>query len=206
MDTTLAMNTRFLEHIFANYLAHLGALTFPLIGIAIFLEGEAVIFATMFLAYQGLLNIYTTIIVIILSVLFTDISSYFIGYYGPLYLPRIAAFYEKIVTPMDNKLRKMSFTMFLISKFTYGFHRAVLIRSGMLRLPFWKFFRINIITSAIWITTISLIAFASWQSVHYIQHSLRYVESALAIGVILLLIGSHIVAHFSKQKLLSDTK
>lgn len=200
------MESDFLEHVFANYIAHLGALTYPLIAVAIFLEGEAVIFGVMFLAYQGLLNIYSAIITIILAVLFTDVSSYFIGYYGPLYLPRIAAFYEKIVTPMDSKLRSMSFTMFLISKFTYGFHRAVLIRSGMLRVPFWKFFRINIITSTIWITTISLIAYASWESVHYIQRSLKYVEAALAFGVILLFIIAHAIRYFSKQKLLADTK
>lgn len=198
------MKEGFLEHIFATYIAHLGIFTYPLIGVAIFLEGEAVIFGVMFLAYEGLLNIYSTVTTIVLSVLFTDISSYAIGYYGPTYLPRVASFYEKIVTPMDNKLRRMSFIMFLISKFTYGFHRAVLIRSGMLRLPFWKFFRINILTSTIWIVTISLISYASWQSVHIIQHSLRYVERALALGVILLLIGSHTVAHFSKRKLLSS--
>ncbi len=190
----------------ANYLAQLGVFIYLLIAIAIFLEGEAVIFGVMFLAYQGSLNIYTSIAVIILSVLLTDVVSYGIGYYGPEKLPRIARFYERIVNPMDGKLHRMSFLTFLISKFTYGFHRAVLIRSGMLRLPFWNFLRINVITSSIWIVTISAIAFASWKSLGYIQKSLHYVEAVLIIGVIGILISSHVVAHFSKKKLLGNKK
>lgn len=189
----------------ANYLAQLGVFIYLLIAIAIFLEGEAVIFGVMFLAYQGSLNIYTSVAVIIISVLFTDIISYHIGYYGPNVLPRIARFYERIVHPMDGKLHKMSFLTFLISKFTYGFHRAVLIRSGMLHLPFWKFFKINLLTSSIWVITISAIAFASWKSLSYIQKSLHYVEVGLIIGVIGILIGSHIIAHLSKKSLVTQS-
>ncbi|OGH60854.1 MAG: hypothetical protein A2848_01885 [Candidatus Magasanikbacteria bacterium RIFCSPHIGHO2_01_FULL_50_8] len=187
----------------ADYLATLGGLVYLLIAIAIFLEGEAVIFGVMFLAYQGSLNFYAAVAVIILSVLLTDIVSYNIGYYGPKIFPRVARFYERIVHPMDTKLRTLSFVTFLISKFTYGFHRAVLIRSGMLRLPFWKFFRINVLTAAIWIATIAAIAFASWKSLTYIQKSLHYVEVGLIAGVVLVLIGSHLVAHLSKRKLLT---
>lgn len=189
----------------ANYLAELGALIYLLIAIAIFLEGEAVIFGVMFLAYQGSLNIYTSVAVIIISVLLTDIISYNIGYYGPGIFPRAARFYERIVHPMDSKLHRMSFLTFLISKFTYGFHRAVLIRSGMLRLPFWKFFKINLLTSSIWMITIAVIAFASWKSLSYIQKSLHYVEAGLIIGVVGILIGSHVIAHLSKKKLLTQS-
>lgn len=195
-----------MNHFFTNHILQLGWLLYPLIAVLIFLEGEAVIYTVMFLSYQGILNVYAAILVICLAVLFTDISSYAIGVYGPRYLPRLARFYEKLVCPIDARLQKMSFGIFLISKFTYGLHRAVTIRSGMLRLDFKKFFKINIITSSIWVPVISGLAYASWSSVQYLRHTLRYTEIILACGVIILLLSSHIVSYFSKRKLLANKK
>lgn len=160
----------------------------------------------MFLSYQGLLNVYAAIIVICLAVLLTDVSSYAIGVYGPRYLPRLAKFYERLVHPIDPRLQKMSFTVFLISKFTYGLHRAVMIRSGMLKLDFPKFFKIDILTSAIWIAVISGLAYGSWSSVRYLRHTLRYTEIVLACGIVILIATSHTVSYFSKKRLLENKK
>lgn len=191
---------------FTQYIAQLGWLIYLLIAVLIFLEGEAVIYSVMFLSYQGVLNIYSAVIVICLAVLLTDLSSYAIGNYGQNIFPRMARFYERLVRPIDNRLRTLSFGVFLISKFTYGLHRAVMIRSGMLRLDFWKFFKLDVLTSALWIAIISGLAYGSWRSVHHLRHSLKYIEISLAVGIIILLFSSHLVAYFSKKKLLADKK
>ena len=195
-----------MNHFFINHIAQLGWFIYPLIALLIFLEGEAIIYSVMFLSYQGTLNIYAVITVICLSVLLTDASSYAIGVYGPRYLPRLAKFYEKLVTPIDVRLQKMSFGVFLISKFTYGLHRAIMIRSGMLKLDIVRFFKIDLLTSAIWIAVISVLAYGSWSSVKYLRHTLRYTEIILACGIVILIASSHIVSHFSKKKLLENKK
>ncbi len=189
---------------FAHYIAQLGWIIYPLIAILIFLEGEGVIYSVMFLSYHGTLNIYAAVATICLTVILTDMSSYAIGYYGTQKFPRIARFYERIMHPFDHRLNRISFTFFLISKFTYGLHRAVVIRSGMLRIPLKKFIRIDIITSALWILVIAGLAYGSWRSVHYLHRSLRYAEIGLGIGVLILLVSSHVISYFSKKKLLAN--
>lgn len=191
---------------FAQHIIELGWLVYPLIALLVFLEGEAVIYSVMFLSYQGVLNIYTAVLVICLAILLTDLSSYAIGSYGQNIFPRVARFYERLVRPIDKQLTKMSFTVFLISKFTYGLHRAVMIRSGMLHLDFKKFFKIDLITSGLWMLIISALAYGSWRSVHHLRQSLKYIEVTLVVGVILLLLSSHLVAYFSKRELLADKK
>ncbi len=193
-----------MKQFIAHQIVELGWLIFPLIALLILLEGEAVIYSVMFLSFQGSLNLYAAVITICCAVALTDISSYAFGYYGKIFFPRIAKFYEKIIHPLDGRLQKMSFSVFLISKFTYGLHRAVMIRSGMLELPIKKFFRINLITNIIWIITISCLAFGSWKSIHFFEETLRYAEVFMLIFVVLLLIGSHIFSFYSNRKLLAE--
>lgn len=193
------------HHNFLSQIAALGPGVYPLIALAIFLEGEAVIYGVMFLAFQGVISLPIVLPIIVVSVLITDFISYQVGKYGPRYLPRIANFYGRLTAPMDGRLEKLSLTVYLVSKFTYGFHRAVLIRSGMIGIPFKKLFKINLITSFVWITTIFGLAFASWKSFTYIHKSFRYVEIALLIGIIGMLLISHLVSHFTKMKLLDNT-
>lgn len=189
-----------------HHIAQLGWLVYPLIIATIFFEGEAVIYSVMFLSYQGTLNIYASLASICFSVLMTDASSYALGYYGTKTFPRIARFYEKLMSPLDDRLRSMSFVVFLVSKFTYGLHRAVVIRSGMLRVSFKKFMRIDILTSLVWVGTIAGFAYGSWRSIHYLHRSLRYAEIVLALGIVLLLVASHIVSRISKKRLLENKK
>lgn len=194
---------RISQHAFlVTSIAALGGWVYPLITLAIFLEGEAVIYTVMFLSFQGTLSLWITVPVIFFSVLLTDYISYYVGVFGPRIFPRLANFYSRLTEPLDARLRSLSFTVYLISKFTYGLHRAVLIRSGMIGIPYKKLLKINLITSVIWIVTIGAVAYASWQSISYIGTSLKYVEATLLVGIIGLLIGSHIISHFGKAKLL----
>ncbi|MCX6781258.1 MAG: hypothetical protein NT003_04060 [Candidatus Magasanikbacteria bacterium] len=186
---------------FTTFITHLGPLAYPLIGFVIFFEGEAVIFTVMFLSYHKTLNILFTLPIIILAVIATDVTSYMIGRHGKKYFPRVAQFYTHLVHPIDNRLKAMTFGIFLISKFTYGLHRAIIIRVGQLDLPFWKFFRINLLTTAVWITTISGLAYGSWRSVRHFENSFKYIGIVLAGSVLALLIGSHVAARISKSKL-----
>lgn len=188
--------------IFLGTLVSWGPFVYPIIALAIFFEGEAVIFSTMFLVFEKILNPYITIPLIFVSVILTDFISYQIGKHGPRFLPRLAHYYEKLTEPLDSRLQNASFSTYLISKFTYGMHRAVLIKSGMIQVPFKKFARITCITSTIWIVVISAVSFASWKSVEIIGHSLRFIEIGLLVGVIVILVGSHLISHFAKAQLL----
>jgi membrane protein DedA with SNARE-associated domain len=183
-------------------IASLGLWVYPAIALAIFLEGEAVIYSVMFLTFEGMLKLKFTLPIVCASVLATDFISYQVGVYGPRFFPRLAKFYSHLTAPLDDRLRSLSFTVYLISKFTYGMHRAVLIRSGMIGVPFKKLLKINLVTSAIWIATITGAAYASWQSISYIGKSLRYIEVVLLVGIIVILLGSHFISHLTKIKLL----
>ena len=189
---------------FLGAIASWGAWVYPLLVLAIFFEGEAVIYTVMFLTFEKIISAWITVPLIFVSVMFTDFISYSIGARCPKYFPRIAHYYEKLTSPMDARLKSVSFSVYLISKFTYGFHRAVLIRSGMIGIPVKKLFAINFFTSIIWIGAISAIAFGSWRSVSYLR-SFRYVEITLLAGIIGVLLGSHIISHFAKMKLANDS-
>ncbi len=191
---------------FLPALVGLGDYIYIIIAIALFFEGEAVIYAAMFLAFQDLISIYILVPVIFASVIATDFSSYQIGRHGHKFFPRLARFYGNLTAPMDERLHSLSLGVYLVSKFTYGFHRAVLIRSGMIGIPFKKLFAINFVTSTIWIAAISGIAFASWKSLGYVKRSFHYIEITLLIGIICVLLGSHIISHFAKIKLLGDAE
>ncbi len=189
-----------------EYVATFGPAIYPLIAVAIFFEGEAVIYGVMFLVFQGVLSAYISIPVIIGSVVATDFISYQIGKHGHKFFPRLAKFYGGLTSPMDDRLHSLSLAVYMISKFTYGFHRAVLIRSGMIHIPFRKLLKINLITSAVWISVITLASYASWQSLQFVGKSLHYVELFLLGGIIVVLLLSHIVSHFTKMKLLGTPK
>lgn len=169
--------------------------------LAIFFEGEAVIYSVMYLAFERLLPLHIVVPVICASVLATDFISYKIGQHGHKFFPRLAAGYGRLTAPMDSRLQRLSLSVYLISKFAYGLHRAVLIRSGMIGIPFRRLFVINLLTSTIWIAVISGAAYASWRSISIVKTSLHFFELGLIVGIIAIIAGSHIIGLIARAKM-----
>lgn len=178
-------------------------LTYFIIFLGIALEGDVILFTSAFLADQGYLNPFIIILVTLLGVGIRDFLWYEIGKKIHASDNWIVARARKIADPFDNHLKDRLFQSVLVAKFVYGLHLAIIMRVGGLKIPMKEFVKADAIATLIWIVAVGGLGFLSSRSVELFaaQDYLKYIEVALAGGVVGYLILHSIISHFSKRLL-----
>lgn len=73
--------------------------------------------------------------------------------------PRITNWVNQVAQKFDKHIQNRTLHTLLISKFVYCFHRAILIRSGMLKLPRAQFFKASVISTSLWLLVIGALSY-----------------------------------------------
>lgn len=185
---------------FLHYLSEYQTLGFVIIFLGMMIEGDILLFTVGFLTHRGYFNIGLMLLVVSFGVLIGDNLWYI---FGEMVNENSASgrFITRVVKPFDEHLKKRTVWTIFISKFAYGLHRLTLLRAGMLRLPFKKFIEGDISASAVWIVIIGGLGYLSSASFFLIRRYLRYSEVTLFFALILFILISHLITHFSKKKL-----
>lgn len=172
---------------FLNYLTWLGGWTYPLVFLAMFIEGEAVLLVLAFAASQGFLSWPWLLAWTITGVLVGDSLWYGFGRSDWKIAKPLHFLAQKVIAPLARRLEQEPFVLILLSKFTYGINHLTLVRTGMLRLPYARFFRIIIVTDLLWVLVIGGLGYFFGASLPILRHVLRYGEVGLLLGLLLVI-------------------
>lgn len=166
-----------------------------LIFISLLIEGEFVLFTAAFLTHQGAFDIGDMFMVIISGVLAGDMLWYFAGTLldGTNYWWQ--KWFNRFTKPFDRHLAESPFRTIFISKFTYGFHRAIIVKAGMLKIARSKFLKADIASAFLWIGIVGGLGYGASASFLLARRYLRLAE----VGLILVLIIFFLLLHFTSR-------
>lgn len=167
-----------------HYLLIQKPLGYLLIFVGMIFEGDLFLFAAAFLAQQGFFDLGAIALVVFGGVILGDIFWYWVGLQVGRTSARIQHWIERLVRRFDGHLTDRQFRTILISKFTYGFHHALLVRIGMMRLDLSNFIRNDILATIVWVAVVGGAGYFSGFSYTVIRHYLRFVETGLLVSLL----------------------
>lgn len=178
---------------------------YPLIAVALAIEGDFVLFGVMLGLFQGALDPFWGLLAAIAGAFLGDIAWYRLGIFvGKHPRSKAARFIERITAPLDARLRKHPARILFLSKLTYGLHRPILIRFGMLGMTQRRLLNADVPAAFFWIATIGLLAWFAHESLLPVAQYLRYFELALLVAfagfVLIQAIFASIVGSFLGRK------
>lgn len=169
------------------------------------LEGEGFLFALSFLTHRGFFNAVYMFFILLAGALIGDLFWYWFGRrFNTSHIPFafLRNWIDKIAKPLDDHLINRTKHTVFISKFVYGFHRLIMIRSGSLKIKLIDIIKIDIVATIVWIFVIGGLGYLSSLSLHFTRRRLRLTEIALAISIIVfILFWDFIVRKLLKKKL-----
>ncbi len=149
------------------------------------IEGDAFIFASSFLAHQGIFNPVVTFIVLYTSVIVGDVLWYKLGAATANSSWRIFRLFHRFAPYIDRHLQKRLGKALFFTKFMYGIHHVALLRAGALHVDLKRFVRVDLAASLLWIAVIGGLAFLTGEWLPFLRHSLRFTEIALMVGLVI---------------------
>ena len=136
-----------LEQIISLLTAYKYFLLFPIVVV----EGPIVTVIAGFLVSIGRLDFFTSYLVIVLGDLVGDSMYYSFGYYGREKFVekwgRFLGITEERVLNLEKHFEKHSGKTLVIGKLTHAVGGVLLVAAGMAKMPFWKFFIYNVIST-----------------------------------------------------------
>ncbi|MDE2001409.1 MAG: VTT domain-containing protein [Patescibacteria group bacterium] len=171
--------------------------------IGMMVEGETVFFIAAFLTHQGYFSAVPIFITALWGMIIGDTLWYSLGYKikRAKSLAFVGAWAERIARPFDEHLRERPFHTIFISKFTYGFNRAIITRAGMLNLKWRNIEESDILATLVWLFIIGGLGYFSSASLAYFKNYIRYGEVGLLIAVILFIVLERLIAARARKRL-----
>lgn len=170
---------------FLHYLTVSPPLGYLLLFIGMLFEGDALLFVTGFLAYHGYFSVSKAFPVVLLGAILGNVIWYQFGKKLVKSDGKIKKWVSKIASPFDKQFgTHLTRTMFL-AKFLYGLHRAIIIRIGMLNVPWKKFISSEILATGVWVVAVGGLAYLAGSSIDLIKHYIRFAETGILLGLFL---------------------
>lgn len=174
---------------------------YALVFLGMILEGDAVLFTAAFLAEEGIFNPFVMAVVVFAGVITGDFCWYSLGRWLGSSSVRVQKWIQKIPQSLDAKLHARPLRTILISKFTYGFHHAVLLRVGASKLRRADFVRYDIIAALVWMAIVGGLGYFSGASFSLIKHYLKTAELGLLFILIIFFVVWHFIINRSRETL-----
>ena len=190
------MNTLFL-----HYLSSWEPLGYIIVFLGMIFEGDAILFAAAFLSYHGILDPLTVFLASLWGMIFGDNLWYTLGRKFKNSESYLMKWAEKIAKPFDEHLLKKPLRTIFISKFTYGFNRAVIVRAGMLGTRWKKVEESDILATLLWIAIVAPLGYFSGASFTLVKNYLRFGEIALLIGLIIFWVVEYLILKKTKKRI-----
>ena len=141
----------------SHIVAVLEASKYVLIFVGCYIEGTVVMMGTGLLWHVGQVAFLPAYIALLLGDVLSDIMWYTIGYFGARkFMDRwghMIGMTPEVVQKIERRFHKYQTPILIVSKLSMGFGFAVatLTTAGMLRVPFYRFFIINLFGGLIWV-------------------------------------------------------
>jgi len=190
-----------MESFFLNHLRVLGDWSYVMVFIGMFIEGDVILFAASFLAYQGYFDLVKLIPIVFGGVLIGDSVWYWLGDKFKSENSIIHKWVEHVAEPFDEHVRMNPLRAIFISKFAYGFHHAILMRAGALHIRWEKIFKSDIIATIFWGLIIGGVGYASAATFLPFKRYLKYGEIALFLALVGFWIIYRLISAKTKKRL-----
>ncbi len=185
--------------IFNYLLAHnLDILVYTFFVLGMLVEGLLFALTVIFLISVGSVPAVPSL----LCVLFGAMLEQWLLYYTGKRLanfPRVSLWVNKIAGRFDKHIENRTTHVFVISKFIYGVHRAILIRTGMLNLPMKQFVRASIISVVFWLAVIGLLSYSFSEYLFKFIHYSRFVDVLPFVMIIFFLLVERVAGKYLQR-------
>ncbi len=185
----------------AGLIAALEASKYFLLFGGAYLEGTVVMLTAGALWHAGVLQFWPAYIALILGDILSDTMWYFIGRIGARpFLLRWGSYLNatpEVIEKVERRFNRYHTSILIVSKLTMGFGFAVatLMTAGLMRVPFYRYFLINLLGGFVWI-------FALLEAGYYFGNVLSAVPPQLQLAVGLCGVALAIVAlRYASRKL-----
>ena len=177
----------------ATFVAYLAAF------IGMIVEGEVVLFTSLYLGTIGYFNFSYLGFVLVLGIFTGDFLWYRLGIFVANHpsLEWVDRRIEKLARVIDEQLDARPIHTLFISKFTYGLNRIALLRAGARKVPLITFLEADIMAVVAWLLIIGGISFGLSRSLAEAKKYIKYVEVGFVIGILAFIIITHIVSRIS---------
>lgn len=159
-----------------------------LIFLGMLMEGELVAFGAAFLVHRGAIMLIPTALVVILGTWLGNFLWYLLGRHQnrwPAFIRKLA---DRVSGRIDDHLRRRPFHTILMTKFTYGLHRAILLRAGAIGLPTKTFLRSDLLASTFWLSVVAAVVYFSKFSLVFLHQYFRAGEIVLLLAFVIFLL------------------
>lgn len=189
-----------MHHTLLYYLTIWKPLGYGIVFLGMIFEGDAILFAAVFLAREGFFSIKTVIAIVLSGVIIGDLFWYWLGMAANRSHPRIKQWVTRIAAPLDNQLTDRPFHCFLLSKFIFIGH-GIIARAGMVGMPMRKFMTSDIPATFVWMAAVGSLGYFSSISLALLRRYIRFAELSLLFSLALFLLIMHIAKHYSRKVL-----
>lgn len=189
-----------MPHTLLYYLTIWKPLGYGIVFLGMIFEGDAILFASVFLAREGFFNLQTLLAVVLAGVFAGDLFWYWLGTLANRSHPRIRQWVTRLAAPLDNQLADRPFHCFLLSKFIFIGH-GVIARAGMVRMPMRTFIASDIPATFVWIIAVGSLGYFSSISLALLRRYLRFAELGLLFSLVLFLLVLSIAKQYSRKVL-----
>lgn len=193
-----------MEH-FITYITSLSPLLmYGGIFVGFMLEANTVLFSTMFLAEQHLLDLSILVPVALLGSMAGNVAFYVIGYVSSGKSNRYTRLTDLISKPFDHHLMDRTWQTIFLTKFVYGLNCAIIVRAGQLRMPLKRFVTIDVFATLIWLTIVGVIGYGSGTFFSITAQDLKHAEIGLLVALVIFFGIKHFVSTYIKKELAED--
>lgn len=183
-----------------DYLILWQKFAYLLIFIGIVLEGDIILFASAFLAYKGFFNLWYVLFIAFFAANIGDLLWYKAGHW----LNNLSNLFNKFIKRfqfLDNHLEVRPFHTIFVSKFTYGFHRLLFMRAGILNFNLVELSKYNLIPNTVWIIVVFGLGYFSGASFSIVKKYFLFTEIGLFIFILLFFILEYFLSKRFKKEL-----
>jgi len=165
----------------AGFIAALESSKYVLIFAGSYLEGTVVMLATGALWHARLVDFWPSYLALILGDILSDTMWYFIGRIGARpFLLRWGAYFNatpEVVEKIERRFNQYHTSILIVSKLTMGFGFAVatLMTAGLMRVPFSRYFMINLIGGFIWVFALMATGYYFGNILEAVPHQLQII-------------------------------
>jgi len=178
------------------------ALAYTAVAIGMILEGDIVLFTASFVASLGYLDVGNLAMTVFISMLFGDALWYSFGKcIRNATGNKLHKWVGKITHRFDAHIKERPFRTIFLSKFAYGFHHAILLRAGSMRLPYPEILRADIVATFIWMIIVGGIGYGAGAWVDQAEHYLRNAGYLFLLAIVVFITIEQIIVRQTKKRL-----
>ncbi len=172
-------------HFVAGHLVWAYAVIFVLL----FLEGDALLFGIAFLAHQGFLDFSVLIPLVFFGAVLSDMAWYGIGRRLDRAWPWLHMWLERVISRFDRTLSENPERTLILAKFVYGgVCRALIMRSGALRMPLRRFAAASLQGIIVWMAVVGGLGVLASAGFLQLARYLKFAEIGLALALVIFVV------------------